>query len=323
MYSLDSKKILSKAVRNWPAKVLSIILAAFLFVFHRMSTLEERFFSVPLNVEAKGNLTPSSSYPRMIRVSIRGDPNSIYPILEDDIEAFVDFEKYDVPGTYHSPVQVRKKGTALGVEPLEITVEPLEISLSLDHRISKFVPLTASLRGRLDSGYSLSSYTLNPAQIIIDGPSELIGTISELRTDFIDLDGRTGDFSMMVNILNRDPLIVIRGNGIAEFRGFISRIIPVRNITDIPIRLDGLDERFAGQSEIRAGSVHLEGRSQDEMDRFTPPLDFLYVDCSEITEPGTYTLPVLSAPVPNLTMIIDPGEVVVHVLAKDGDNETP
>jgi YbbR domain-containing protein len=317
MCSLDSKKIVAKVVRNWPAKVLSIILAVFLFVFHRMSTMEERFFSVPLNVQTKGNLTPSSSYPRMIRVRLRGDPNSIYPILEDDIEAFADFEKYDAPGTYHSPVEIRKKGTALGIEPLEIAVDPLSIGLSLDHRISKFVPLTPSIRGRPDSGYSLSSYTLNPTQVIIDGPSELIAAISEFHTDFIDLDGRTGDFSMMVNILNRDPLIVIRGNGITEFRGFISRIIPVRNIADIPIRLEGLDERFVGQSEIRAASVHFEGRSQDELDQFILPLDFLYVDCSGISEPGTYTLPVLSAPVPGLTMTIDPAEVVVHVLRND------
>jgi YbbR domain-containing protein len=318
---LDSKKLIAKAVQNWPVKVLSIILALFLFIFHRMSTLEERFFSVPLDVETQGSLIPSSSYPRMIRVRLRGDPNSIYPILEDDIEAFVDFEKYDVPGTYNSPIEIRKKGTALGVEPLEITVDPLEISLSLDQKISKFVPLTANLRGRPDSGYSLSSYTLNPTQVIIDGPSEFIGGISELHTDFIDLDGRTGDFSMMVNILNRDPLIVIRGNGITEFRGFISQIIPVRNIADIPIRLTGLDEQFAGQSEIRAGSVHLEGRSQYELDRFTLPPDFLYLDCSEISEPGSYTLKVLSIPVPNLTMTIDPQEVVVHILRRD--NETP
>jgi YbbR domain-containing protein len=321
MFSLDSKKAVAQVVHNWPAKVLSIILAVFLFVFHRMSTLEERFFSVPLNVETKGNLTPSSSYPQMIRVSIRGDPNSIYPIMEDDIEAFVDFEKYDVPGIYDSPVEIRKKGAALEVEPLEISVDPLEVRLSLDYRISKFVPLAPSLRGRLDPGYSLSSYTLNPTQVIIDGPSELIGTISELRTDFIDLDGRTGDFSMMVNILNRDPLIVIRGNGLTEFRGFLSRIIPVRNIADIPIRLTGLDEGFAGQSEIRAGSVHLEGSSQDELDQFIPPPDFLYVDCSEISEPGTYTLKVLAAPVSGLTMTIDPEEVVVHILPEAG--ETP
>ena len=57
------------------------------------------------------------------------------------------------------------------------------------------------------------------------------------------------------------------------------------------------------------------------MDRFTLPPDFLYVDCSKIDEPGTYTLPVLSTRVSGLTMTIDPEEVVVHVLLED--NETP
>jgi YbbR domain-containing protein len=202
------------------------------------------------------------------------------------------------------------------VEPLEISVDPMEIDLTLDHRISKFVPLTASLRGRMDSAYTLSSYTLNPTQVIIDGPSELLANISELHTDFVDLDGRTGDFSMMVNILNRDPLIVIRGNGITEFRGFISRIVPVRNIADIPIRLIGLDEElFIGESETRSGSVHLEGGNQDELDRFSLPMDFLWADCSEINAPGTYTLQVQTGPVSGLTMTVEPLEVIVHVLS--------
>jgi hypothetical protein len=321
MFLLNSSKLIAQAVKNWPAKMLSVALAIVLFIFHRMSILEERFFSVPLIIETNGEMIPASSYPRMVRVTLRGDANSIFPIVEEDVEAYLVLDRYTEPGTYRTSVEIRKKGTALGVNPLEIGVDPLEISVELDQKISKFVPLTANIRGRPDSGYSLSSYTLNPTQVIIDGPSEFIGGISELHTDFVDLDGRTGDFSMMVNILNRDPLIVIRGNGITEFRGFISQIIPVRNIADIPIRLTGLDEQFAGQSEIRAGSVHLEGRSQYELDRFTLPPDFLYVDCSEISEPGSYTLKVLSVPVPNLTMTIDPGEVVVHIFPRD--NETP
>jgi hypothetical protein len=81
---LNGRKLLIKVVENWPVKVLSIALAIILFVFHRMSVLEDRFFSVPLKVETAGTLIPASPYPRMVRVSLRGDANSIYPILEDD-----------------------------------------------------------------------------------------------------------------------------------------------------------------------------------------------------------------------------------------------
>jgi YbbR domain-containing protein len=317
---LNVRKILAKAVENWPAKVLSVALAIIIFVFHRMSTMEERFFSTPLNIEAGENLTPSSSYPRMIRVTLRGDANSIFPILEDDIETYIDLDKYDSPGDSRAAVQIRKKGTALGVEPLEISVDPMEISISLDHKVSKFVPLTASLRGTVEPGYVLASHSLNPTQVILDGPSGLIGNISELYTDFIDLDGRNRDFTVMVNILNRDPLLVIRGNGVTEFHGFISRIIPVRNITDIPIRMANLDPDFSGELDIRAGSVHLEGGSQEELDRFNPPVNFLSVDCSEINRPGAYTLPVAAAGVPsNLTLKVEPRQVAILVSAREDD----
>jgi YbbR domain-containing protein len=313
---LNGKKLLAKAVENWPAKMLSIALAIVLFVFHRIGTLEERFFSIPLDVEVQGNLIPSSSYLRMIRVTLRGDANAIFPIQEDDIEAYVDLAKYDSPGEYRTAIQVRKKGMALGVDPLEISVDPVEITISLDHKISKFVPLTASLRGSVASGYVLSSHSLNPTQVIIDGPSFLMESISELSTDFIDLDGRTGDFTVMVNILNRDPLMVIRGNGVTEFHGIISRIIPVRNITDIPIRVNNLRVDFSGELDIRAGRVHHESESQTELDRYNPPIDFLSVDCSLIDAPGTYTLEVIPAVVSeSLSIRVEPREVTILVSA--------
>jgi YbbR domain-containing protein len=131
MSSLNSRKLIAEAVKNWPAKVISVALALILVIFHQMSTLEERFFSAPLRVEGANTLLPSGPYARTIRISLRGDPASINPILEDDIEAFVDLSRYAEPGEHRVPVQVRKKGLAQDVEPLEISVEPLEIPMTL------------------------------------------------------------------------------------------------------------------------------------------------------------------------------------------------
>jgi YbbR domain-containing protein len=318
MFSLNSRKILAKAAENWPAKVLSIAMALILFVFHRMSTMESRFFSVPLVVEVSPSLIPSSSYVRMVRVTLRGDANSVYPILEDDIEAFIDLKKYDAEGSYRAPVQIRKKGSAQGVEALEISVDPMEISLELDRKISKYVPLTANIRGTLAGGYDLISHTLTPTQVVVDGPMNILGGISELYTDFIDLDGKSEDFSVIVNILNRDPLLTIRGNGTTEFRGFVRRLVPVRNIDQIPILINGLDTRFSAETDVKGGSVRLEG-SQGDLDRFVPPEWFLSVDCSLVDDPGTYTLPVQADLPPGLNLIRqDPQEVTVTIFLKNG-----
>jgi len=319
---LNARKIFAKAVENWPAKVLSIATAIILFVFHRMSTLEERFFSVPLIVEHRSGLMPSSSYPRMIRVSLHGEANSIFPIQESDIEVYVDLNKFQLPGTYVVPVQWRKTGTAQGVEPLQITVDPMEISLSLDLKISKFVPITANLQGHVEPGFNLTSYSLNPAQIIIDGPAGLMGGISELYTDPIDLDGRRSEFSVTVNILNRDPLIIIRGTGTTDFRGNINQIISVRNIPDVSISVTGVKEGLAGELVTRTGSIRLEGVNQAAVNSFSLPPEFLKVDCSGISEPGIYVLGVIAADVQNISLRIEPPEVQIVISRVSGDEES-
>jgi hypothetical protein len=318
MFSLNSRKLLEKAADKWPAKVLSVALALVLFVFHRMSTLEERFFSVPLVLEVSAGLTPAVSYNRMVRVTLRGDPNSIFPILEDDIEAYADFRKYSAAGSYRAPVQVRRLGAAAGAESFEITVDPMEVSVELDRKISKYVPIVANIRGNLAAGYDLVSHTLTPTQVAVDGPMNILGDISKLYTDFIDIEGKNADFSVMVNILNRDPLLAIRGSGVTEFRGFVRRMVPVRNITDIPIAASGLDPRFTAELNVKTGSVRLEN-SRNELDGFVPPEAFLSVDCSAITEPGVYTLPVNAALPPSFNLIRqEPRETEVTVTAGGG-----
>ncbi|MDR0474960.1 MAG: hypothetical protein LBH43_14960 [Treponema sp.] len=154
---MNINKLLDKFTNNWPAKAISIALAIVLFIFHRVSTLEERFFMAPLNIEADENLTPSKWYPQMIRINLKGNSNTIFSILDNDIEAYIDLGKYRVPGDYRAEIQLRKKGTALGIETLQIRADPVDIELSLDYRsrVGRLVPPenAAATDGENDSRY--------------------------------------------------------------------------------------------------------------------------------------------------------------------------
>jgi YbbR domain-containing protein len=311
---LNVDKLFAKAVRNWPAKVLSLALAIILFIFHRMITLETRFFSVPIAIENLNTMVPSSSYPRMIRVSIRGEANSIYSVLEDDVEVYVDMNKFSTPGTYIVPVQWRRKGTAQLAEPMQVSVDPMEITLSVDHRRSKFVPVVADFVGQVETGYNMTSFTLNPNQIVIDGPAALMDGVSEVFTEQSDLSGRISDFNITAAILQRDPLIVIRGNGLTELHGTITQIIPVRNIQNVPIEITGLREDLTGELDIKSAAIRLEGSNLNTVTAFEPSPGFLSVDCSDINEPGIYTLSVFARIAENLRIRVDPVEVRIQVV---------
>jgi YbbR domain-containing protein len=317
---LNTRKLILSLAENWPAKVLSVAFALILFVFHEMSTLTTRTIIIPLAVETNSALTPGSAYPRSVRVRLRGESEGVKAINDSDIEAYLDLNRHESEGQYRAPVQIRRKGSALVPEPLEITVNPLEVSIILDKRINKTIPLAANIQGNAADGFELISYSVSPDEIAVSGPLRIMEAINDIKTDPIDLEGMKNDFSVMVIIANPNPLLLsIRGDPYAEFRCVIRASVPVRNIDGIPIEIIGMDSHLQSDLGGRTGSVRLEAR-QSLLDNFTVEPGFLSVDCSGITEPGAYTLPVdVDLPEGFILIRRDPEEVSVTFTLESGE----
>lgn len=316
---MSSRKPIMGLFNNWPAKMLSVAIALMLFVFHRMSTLATRTLSAPLIIETSSMLVPASPYPQNVRINMRGEDDSIRAILDGDIEAFADFRKYEAEGYYRAPIQIRKKGSALGVEPLEISVNPLEVVLQLDIRGSQTIPVVADIQGKVASGFDFVDHTVSPAEIVVSGPMGVLENLLEIKTEPIVLDGRRSDFTIEVSIAKDNPFLSFRGNGMVEFQGRILPSVPVRNIDNIPIAPAGLNPRFKIESGGITGSVRLEG-SYYQIDAFSPEHGLLSVDCSRISATGTYTLPVVVDLPAGLFLIRqEPEELVVVVTLVEGE----
>jgi len=315
---LNYRKLLFSIIENWPVKVLSIALALVLFVFNRLNTMATRPLSVPLSIETNSLLIPASSYPQNIRVTLRGEDDGLKSIVDSDIEAFVDFTRYELVGLYSAPVQIRKKGSAMGVEPLEISVNPLEISVHLDRRIIKVVPLTAAIQGRVAEGFDMVSYSMNPLELVVTGPMGALESISEIQTEPIDIDGRNGDFSVVTGIVNLNPFFVIRGSGTVEFSGIVRPSVSVRSIEGLPIAIIGLSPGFEADIGGKTGNVRIEG-SQSLLDQFQPHSRFLTVNCSGLSQPGNYTLPVVVDLPRGLTLIRqEPDTLSLTIMSIEG-----
>ena len=221
---MNRARLFAKITEKWPVKVLSLAAAVIISIFYRMNNLETRFFTVPLLVESNDALIPSNSFATSVRVSIRGEADGIQPILAEDIEAYIDIGRYLNEGNYRVPVQIRKKGGALGVEPLEISVLPIEIPILLEQKVTRNVSVFPVLSGTVAKGYELTNQTLIPSSVIVEGPRSILDGHIEFSTETINLDGRYNDFTVMVNITNDNPMLSIYGSNLLEFRGSISRI---------------------------------------------------------------------------------------------------
>uniref|UniRef100_A0A7C3I7R9 YbbR-like domain-containing protein n=1 Tax=Gracilinema caldarium TaxID=215591 RepID=A0A7C3I7R9_9SPIR len=318
MASWKYDKLLDRLISNWPAKVLSLVIAILLSMFHKISILEERYFSVPLKIETSGDLLPSGPYPKVVRLTLKGEANALYPIQESDIEAYADLTKYTSPGIYRVPIQVQKKGSAVGITNLEIQVDPLELMIPLDHSLTKQVPVTPSFRGYLESGYELSNYSLEPNQVTIYGPVNIVSNINDVTTDYIELTGRKENFSVVTKIVNKESLIKIEGPLTVTFSATIQQSIVIRTFEKLPIIVSGLKSGLLARPQINFGTVKLQG-SQLDLDAYTPDSSLLSLDCSEIDKEGTYLLPlIVTAPKNFIVLRYEPLEIPVEIVKQTG-----
>lgn len=312
----NKKKLVERILDNWPAKVLSLTAALILFFFNKVSHQQERFFSVPLTVQTGTTFVPSGTIPRTVRVGLLGEPNMVDPILEEDIVAIIDLTKIQGEGVFTNPIIIQKKGSALAAEPLEISVEPNQISVNMERKFSKIVPIVPNFRGYLEPGYELSNYILDPSAAEIYGPRSIIEDIKDVPSDFIDLSGKKEDFISRVRLLPRDAQVKLAGSETVEFRASVQTAVVIKTVDNIAIAALNLDQKYALESPPGTGSVRFQASETDLKD-FVPDLNLLTVDLSDVGQLGIYVLPVLvKSPEGFLALSHSPETVTVRVVAR-------
>ena len=288
---MKPKKIGEIIIRNWPAKILSLALAVFLFYFYKINTTEVKYMSIPLEVNLSSGFIAAENHPSEVRVTLRGTSESISLISERDISAYADFTSEGRPGLYRQPVRIRKAGNALYADPLEIRVEPAEIFLRIEEKMGKVVVVEPVVKGFPAENYELVSYGLTPETLSIEGPASVIEKINTLKTETISIDGRNESFNLPVKIELAEEKVVFPGGNEVQFRGRIEKSLIIKSIAPVEILMENSDSSMVYELEVHSGSLRVEAERTiiDFLDRENCSL---YIDMQNVTSPGVYNLPV-------------------------------
>ena len=278
---------------DWPAKVLSLAVALLLTLFFNLTRLEQRTISIPLTISLNDEMAPSSQYPRMVRVTLRGERDVIYGIREDEISASLDLAEYKSEGVYKAPIRLEKRGSALIADPLEIRPEPSEVAIGLEKRVAKKVPVTPSFKGFLESGFELTSFDIAPPEVTISGPAGLVARTTEISTDTIELSGKKSDFTVDVRLLMKESLLSLEGKESVIFSAKVRRSLDVKNFVNIKILSKGLASNLVLADMLPTGNVrmHIPEESMQGFDQDA----LLSIDLSPFAKPGTYSVDVIVA----------------------------
>ena len=312
---MTGRRFLRLLLADLPVKIICVSAAVILLLFHRVTTLTERFFSVPLDVTTPSGLAVASAFPKTVRITLRGAEESIFPVLEEDVEAAVSLESHHSAGVYRAEVKVSRRGTAVNIEPLEIRVDPQEITFTLEPLTEKRVNVIPDIRGSPAYGYELVQTVVSPQAVVIRGARSRVQGVAALPTEEIDLTGRTGSFASKVKLLLPNTLVRLAGEATADFKATIQEATVSRTFLDVPVAAVDLSAHLAFKADLPAGSVQVQG-TQLTVDGVRPEQVKLLVDGSVVKRAGQYVLHPRPEVAPGVTVLDwSPHEITVDVVA--------
>ncbi|MEX2445353.1 MAG: CdaR family protein [Alkalispirochaeta sp.] len=288
---MQIREALRRTFRNWPAKILSFAAALLLLVFHDITRLEERFVTVPLELELNDQFVPGSTYPQQVRVRLRGESQQVFRVVEEDLRAYIDLRRYTSEDEYRTPVLVERQGTAAEAGALEVTVEPDSVQIELEEKMLSSLEVEPTTSGFPAAGYELIQLVMSPSSVQVEGPRSVVEDLTVVRTEEVDLSTRREDFTERIRLVRPDPLVRFPGGSVVEMRGMIEESVVLETFDSVELVVTGLDPQFHLAESLPAGLIRVQAR-QIDVENISPGDMQLSVNASSVEETGSVRLPV-------------------------------
>jgi YbbR domain-containing protein len=228
--------MLDRVLKNWPLKLLALALSYAVWVAVTAESRLVQDVPVPLDVELAADRILGEPPPPTVLVRMRGPEDLLSRSDFLRVEMRVDLREA-APGPVSVQLDPRDlTGLPRGVEVGFIL--PDRLTFVVDRRGRRTVPVVASFRGKPPAGYAFYGARAIPETQEVDGPAGDVAALERLRTDPIQLEGRTAPFTVRVRPVPDNPAIRLLDPRPVEVRVEVDQA-PVRKVVDVPVVLVG------------------------------------------------------------------------------------
>lgn len=179
-------------LHNLELKVISFLLAFLLWLTFAAPEPVQRTLSLPVEfVNMPSQLEISDDYQRQVEVVILSE-RSISSLEERELTVLLDLDGV-TSGTELIPLtdgNIRNKPSGFEV----LSMSPPRILLQLESTLFRIVDVTPELAGTLGEGFEVVSTETQPTEVRISGPESRIRTVSTVKTEPIQIEGRVSTF---------------------------------------------------------------------------------------------------------------------------------
>lgn len=289
---MNINKLIDRISNNWAAKVICLILAFFLYIYNRTTSLQKKTFTVPLSVEAEGLMMPSANLPKFIKVQVTTTKENMAFVQESDFSAKINLNNYTEPGEYTVPVFVSVSEKLEMLETFECRSKTDSVNVLLDEKILRYIPVEVAPSGAPAYGYKISRFDVSPETVKVVGPSRIVKKTKQIYTKKVIVDGAAKSFSLETKLdAGSNTKIKVLPEGDFKVTVIIEPLEETRKFEKIVPEIINLAENLEISDEIPKISFSAAGTVLS-LDSFNPESNTVFVDLKDIFEPGEYELPV-------------------------------
>lgn len=251
-----------------------------------------------------------------VDVRFRGAVNDMRSLRAEDVKVVVDVRGRESRGVLEVPIDLGFIGAPNGARP--VSVRPTTVTLELDRESERTVPVKVDQLGEPPAGYEVEEVICKPAAVTLRGPMQDLEELEEVQTLPVDLSDKVRSFSSRIGIQAPDgsrsyriepekvtvEITLVERSATTRLEAIpVSCLMKPGATMKVDLLPDMVDITLKGQPEL--------------LKSLGPGAVRAYIDCSNMTEPGEYELPV-RVDVPALVTVdlIDPKTIQVTLLSR-------
>jgi len=311
---LPARRELGELLRhNRGLKVVSLLLACFLW--YSINALErdaERLIDLPISIrKIPPDLIVTTPPTKPVTVTIRGPRTILDSVDETKTRLVVDLSAI-TPGEHRVDLATAAPSPELPRRIKAVRMQPARLGVTVERLAIRRLPVRIDLAGAPALGYMLGTPSATPDHVEVSGPANKVTTLTEIRTEPLDLHGAASR-------LQRTVLL--------EFVGDYVTVVPDRVRIAVDVEEVVVSREFRKVPVVvRGGSARLEPSTVDLtvegpqrlLHGWRPPEGSVVVEAGGLG-PGEHRLPPQVELPPGLeAMAVVPDTIRVHVDARGG-----
>lgn len=236
--------------------LFSVVLALLYWAYTVSEYKSLKDLSVPLEfVNVPENMAVvAENVPRVITVEVKGSPEMLKRVREEDVDAKVNVAKLR-PGP--QILEIGRENIRLPSSVEFDQVLPRTIHFSLEKKARAEVPMEPSFAGRTAKGTQVLSWSVEPPGTRIEGPESEVARVKRAPTQSVSVEGRAQSFSVPVVPVLSDPDIKVLDTGPFSLSVVIGEKRAQRTIGPVPITL--INAKYSAEVSPSSLKVMVDG----------------------------------------------------------------